>query len=152
MTPDQFTTLAAEIPYRPQGANAMGLLAPLVRSMGHILFLLACVAHEDTNPTDPPNPILSPEEKQNELTHAKDHLPPLVDINESPVLSALAKTNIITYYTLINTLNTDWAGWDHNAKMATLRSTANATAALAAFLDQELAGFRSDQSDPGTSL
>lgn len=151
MTPDQYTTFASEIPYRPRGTNATGLLAPLVRSMGHILFLLGMTAAE-TDRSDTAVPLMTPEEKINELAHAKDHLPPLVDITDSPALSVPAKTNILCYYTLINTLNTDWAGWDHEAQINTLRVTTNAAAALAAFLDRELAGFRSDQSDPGTSL
>jgi hypothetical protein len=148
MNPIEFTTYVTEIPYNPRNENAKGLLAPLVRSMGHILFLLAVVSSE----TEAGPVICTPEEKQNELNHAKDHLPPLVDIENSPILSSVAKLNILTYASAIDYLKNDWAGWEHDDQVTTLRAAANAAAALAAFLDRELAGFRTDQSDPGFSL
>lgn len=148
MTPDQFLTYAAEIPYNPRNDNAQGLLAPLIRSMGHILFLLGIMAAQ----TPEGQVLMTPEEKQNELTHAKDHIPPLADISDSPVLSTLAKTNILNYAALVAALEADWTSWNHNEQLSTLRATANAAAALGAFLDRELAGFRTDQSDPGRSL
>jgi len=148
MDATQFIAYAREIPYNPRHENASGLLAPLVRSMGHILFLMACVASEKEG--EPP--IMTPEEKQNELTHAKDHIPPLTEITESTALSNAAKAHIVNYAALIASLHTDWAGWEHDSQVETLRATTNAAAALAAFFDRELAGFRSDQSDPGISL
>jgi hypothetical protein len=151
MTPDQFTMYAAGIPYNPRTQNARGLLAPLVRSMGHVLFLLGIAASE-TDRSDTAVPLMTAEEKQNELDHAYDHIPPLGEISDSPVLSTDAKANILTYGTIILNLKTEWASWDHDDQIRTLRATANAAAALAASFDRELAGFRSDQSDPGTSL
>jgi hypothetical protein len=151
MTPEQYTTLAAEIPYRPRTENATGLLAPLVRSMGHILFLLGCTAAE-TDRSETAVPLLTPEEKRNELTNATDHLPSLDTTEASEVLSTAAKAHILTYTSLLDFLATEWSQWTPEDQLATLRATANAAAALATFLDQELAGFTPDQSNPGTSL
>jgi hypothetical protein len=145
MTPDQFIAFTTEIPYSPRAQNATGLLAPLVRSMGHLLYLGAILSKAKADG-------VIYEEAYTELGFAKDHLPQTIFINDSPVLSQTAKIYINTYIASVCDLEEYWNEWDEDARLRCIIATVNAVAALAAYLDQELAGFLPNQSDPGTLL
>ena len=153
MTPEQFTEFLSNIPYRPREQTAKGVLAPLVRSMGHILYLVAVLAHEQNTPEGTAYfEILSDEEKRNELIHAAAHLDAAALARDATVLSSRAKTNLLSYAVAVNYARDGYTEWSPEERLLLYRNLANRAAGLAAMLDRELIGLSADRSDAGTSL
>jgi hypothetical protein len=145
MNSSDFLATIQTIPYRPNTQDATGLLPPIVRSMGHILYTAAAIANAKDN-----GPTLTAEEIHNEFNHAKEHLNATEDILAQDILSELVKTYIKIYKQAITDLNDAWEGWSVEDQLYSIMATANAAVALAAALDRELTGFT--RSDPGFNL
>jgi hypothetical protein len=148
VTNTQFNDLTRSIPFAPTSEYAKGLLAPLVRATGHVLFLLAATASR----TEAGPLILTPEEEKNELVHAAAHLDTAHFLEAVVPLSSGAKTNVVTFALLVNQARDNWDNWLPEDRPLCLRNLANAAAGLAAFLDRELTGLPAANSDPGSSL
>jgi hypothetical protein len=119
---------------------AKGLLAPLLRSMNHILFALAGSYAAP--------PMLTPDEILNELNEAQAHLDP-VHFSHPATLSAEGIASIDRYKTILAEtirLHAD------EGEPARLGICVAAAASLAADLDWELAGIPRARSDPGSAL
>jgi hypothetical protein len=127
------------LPFAGRTQMGGGFLAPMVRAMGHLLFLLGCIADEDTPVTD--------EAAINELTHARDHWNARA-ISEA--VSTPVRERAVTIGTAINEAIAEWAGWDQQARETNLRDLNHRILQYAADLDRELVGLR--DSDPGTTL
>jgi hypothetical protein len=128
--------------FAPMGRNATGVLAPIIRAMGHILYCAGAQAESGYNLTD--------EEVRDELQSAAAHLTlTTTNIAAAPV-SQRAKDYILAWVQAIYDAETEYAGWDHDTRVANFKDLANRAAGLAAFLDGECMGLRG--SDPGSSL
>lgn len=130
------------IPYAPSQPSATGLLAPIIRAMGHILYVAATAAD--------PNTALADAEAINELTEAKVHLLGTLAVVHNAPLSEVGKTAILNWVDAVNAANDEWNDWPADERPSSLKDLANRCAALAALLDLELVGLRN--SDPGSSL
>lgn len=119
---------------------ARGLLAPLIRSMNHILFALA-----GSNATPP---LLTEDEILNELHEARTHLDPTY-FNYPTTLSEISILRLTRYQALIEAAINEFTT---DGGQARLRTLANATTDFACYLDWDLAGIPPSFSDPGTSL
>jgi hypothetical protein len=149
MNCETFNEFIAPIPYRPAREYATGVLAPLLRSMGHILYLTAILAQETNNEGEIKMPE---EEKQNELNHAAAHLDATPLANDTGTFSTNAKANILTYATAVAHARDSFHNWTPQDRLICLRNLANRAAGLAASLDRELIGLTPENSDPGTSF
>jgi hypothetical protein len=137
-----FADQIALIPYAPNGSNATGILAPLMRAMGHVLYAVAATCDTGYTITD--------EEAHSELSHAEGHLArTLASVHAAP-LSQTGKDRILAFTQAIYDANSEWRDWDHDTRVANLRDLANRAAALAAYLDFECIGLHN--SDPGLAL
>lgn len=137
-----FTDSIEAIPFQPGGQMATGLLAPLIRSMGHVLYCCGASAE--------PSYTLTIQEVQDELTHATDHLATTLEVVHNAPLSQRAKDLILHYVQAVHDAQTESAAWSADDTTANFKNLANRAAALAAFLDGECVGLRG--SYPGSSL
>ncbi len=137
-----FTTVLSAIPYAPAQTTAKGLLPSMVRSMGHVLYLVGELSDEKRTPK------IDDAEIQLQLDHAAEHLDASV-VLEANALSAAAKEHIVAYCTAIGHAKDSAVHWPEGDRIRLLRDLANRSAGLAAFLDREFTG---SVSDPGTSL
>lgn len=135
-----FTTVLSTIPYTPAQTTAKGLLPSMVRSMGHVLYLVGEMSDKDRTINDA--------EIQTQLDHAAEHLDASV-VLEANALSTTAKEHIVAYCTAIGHAKDSAVYWPQDDRVRLLRDLANRAAGLAAFLDREFTG---SLSDPGTSL
>lgn len=145
MTPTQFTEFISQIPFTPTIRNARGLLAPLLRSMGHILYLTAQLSNTE-HPT-----TMTEEQQKNELVHAAEHLDASA-VLASDNISSNAKNLILTYQTAVLHARDSFAAWPATERAGLLAQLSHRAAAIAAALDRELVGLAGADSDPGTSL
>ncbi len=137
------TTFAENIlalPFNPTTENGKGFLPALMRASGHFLYLLGRLS--DT-PTRRPTDI----QIREEIDSIKLHL---TDFEVPDFLSEQAKTYVGAFSNSFTSLDTEIAEWDSDTRIANLRSLANRTIQLTAFLDREILGMR--DSDPGQSL
>ena len=141
--------LRQNIVYNATSTNARGLIAPLIRASGHILFLLAALDHMEQNPTA--TPLMTEEEQINEFRHAQTHL----DAENLPtlaILSEAARGRLIYLSTYVASAARNYETWTPEQRMDITREFANRIAGLGASLDRELAGVSAGESDAGTSL
>ena len=133
------TTDITTIPYAPRQEQAKGFLAPLIRMMGHVLYLAA--AHT----------TLTPEEAKKELEDAAAHIDASL-VTNSPMVSGTAKSYIkILHNHLIATAGA-WEAYTEEQRTTNLSAVANRTAGAASYFDIEFAGLTADETDPGSSL
>lgn len=138
-----FATAITLLPTDPsRQREATGILAPIIRAGGHILYALAASIDEDKY-------TISPEEVLDEIRHAEAHLFAAVDATTDAPISAVAKAYITAIRLAAVAYITEYESWNNGEGIANLRSLANATAAVGAYLDRELAGLTSY---PGSSL
>jgi hypothetical protein len=119
---------------------AKGLLAPLLRSMNHILFALAGSSCDPT--------LLTEDEIRNELHEAQAHLNPAYFYYPT-TLGEIALLRLTRYQALLTAAADEF---DTDGKAERLRTLTNAAADLICYLDWDLAGIDRNYSDPGTSL
>lgn len=139
-TPATVQELLNQIPFQPTGANATGMLTCIVRSMGHILYLVGMLAEDGYTMSD--------EEQQNELDHAASHLDASI-VAASNTLSTTTKQMVTAYISAVEHCKASALSWGTDDKKRTLRDLANRAAGLAAVLDRECIGIASN---PGSSL
>lgn len=137
-----FTDSIDAIPFAPGGQMATGLLAPLIRSMGHVLYCCGASAE--------PSYTLTTQEVQDELDHAANHLSTTLEVVHNAPLSQRAKDLILWYVQAVHDAKTESPAWSADDCTANFKNLANRAAALAAFLDEECIGVRG--SHPGSSL
>lgn len=143
ITAGEFNAALETIPYSPAQSDARGLLAPLMRASGHILYLIGATAEEKH--------VVMPEEEKNELTAAAAHLAD-TSLLTLPVISDEANRHIKTFVTAVGIARDNFEGWSPEDRTTALRNLANRAAGLGAFLDRELTGINPAQSDPGSAL
>ena len=147
-----FTTSLNNIPFAPRQANARGLIAPLIRSSGHILFLTACLSFAAAAPEGTARvEIMTEAEAIDELNQAFAHVAP-ANIATDIVLSTRGTELLTLYSGAIGNLIGSYHDWSETDRLTACRNLANRAAALGASLDRELAGLNSDLSDPGSSF
>jgi hypothetical protein len=137
-----FREQIALIPFHSTQREATGILAPLVRSMGHVLY--ACAALADGGYTIEENEV------QYELNHAASHLSTSLEQVHRAPLSQRGKDLILHYVEAVHNARDEFPAWNTDDRISNLKDLANRAAALAAFLDAECIGLRDSQ--PGSSL
>ena len=146
MTPTQFTASLSTIPYSPRQPQARGIIAPIMRVVGHITFLLVNLAMPEGTAR-----VLTPEEEQNELNEAAAHLD-TTNFPDLPTISITAKGHITAFNAGVIALRDGYAEWTPADRIAGVRNLANRATGLAAYLDREFTGIDPDLSDPGSSF
>lgn len=139
-TPAEFQVTLSRLPYTPLQETAKGVLPVLLRSMGHILYVVGML-NETTY-------AMPEEEIQNELNHAASHLDASIVVT-SNTLSTTAKDYILAYCTAVGHAKDSANQWTMDDRKRLLKDLANRAAGIAAFMDRECLGITSD---PGTSL
>lgn len=137
-----FAEALADIPYQPTDVQATGLLAPIVRACGHILYLVGAIAE--------PGYTLAEGEAIRELEHAEAHLTSTVATADHAPISNSAKTRVRAFCVAVQQARIEFNEWAEDDRGSNLKALADRAAALAAFFDLELAGVQ--QSDPGRTL
>lgn len=134
-----FTETLARLPHTATTPNGRGFLPPLIRAMGHILYLRGCIADPDVTVTT--------DNALTELNAALEHWRSRVN---TPGLS----TTTTTYATDIEQLLVDaiyeYHGWTEEARGENIRAIADRLAQFCTAMDREYAGIR--DSDAGTTL
>jgi hypothetical protein len=141
MTTDEFVTTLHRMVIPSTQANATGLIGPLMRAMGHLLYALAASAATP--------PTATPEEIKDEINAAAAHLLGTTNISED-CLSNEIIVALDTIQETTNHANVLWDNWEDNVKKENLILLINAYMSVATKLDRELAGIT--DSDPGSSL
>lgn len=137
-----FAQHIAAIPFEPTTGQATGVLAPIMRATGHILYCLGAIAE--------PGYVLTTEEAVDELKHAAAHLA------ETPVqtadlpISAIAKIYVTEFCGAVNAAADEYAGWTGGSRGPNLKDLSNRAAAVGSFFDKEALG--SWDSNPGHTL
>jgi hypothetical protein len=137
-----FNDLIAQIPYNPVQTTARGLLAPLMKATGHVLYLVGALAE--------PGYTLTEEEVQRELADASEHLTGTVAAVGAAPLSRIAKERINAFVLAVDAAENEYPSWSADDRGNNLSALAHRAASLAAFLDGELVGI--NNSDPGRTL
>lgn len=131
----------AAIPYNPRGTDAAGFLAPMFRTIGHLLMVLNITADEELRDQTDEGILLT------ELRDAAAHWNA---INGGQALSTATGTTVGAFGLALDSAIAEFADWDENTRIRNIRDLANRTASLAAILDRELVGL--PDSDPGYTL
>lgn len=134
-----FTETIRAIPYTPRGQQASGYLPPILRAMGHVLYLTGCLADE--------NVTVTTEEAIAELQEAENHWNACAT---SPALSEAIVARGTSIGTAIVEARDEYASWAEDRRVQNLRDLANRVIQFSCDLDRELIGLTG--SDPGTSL
>ena len=135
-----FADSIKNLPFEAKQPNAKGILPPIIRAIGHIVFVAACVSDEKVAITN--------DEAKAELTHAKEHWDAIAAGN--PNLSDASRTALVFFgITLGDALN-EFDEWDDKGRVKNLKDLAQRAAALSAAFDREFIGIL--DSDPGLSL
>lgn len=127
------------LPFAGRTQLGQGFLPPMIRAMGHLLFLNACLADENVTVALP--------EAIEELTHAREHWNART---ATEAVSTAARNRAETIGTAIEEAIQEFEGWDENTRINNIRSLNHRILQYAAELDRETVGIR--DSDPGTSL
>ena len=143
-----FTTALNAIPYSPRQAQAKGIIAPLIRSSGHILFLTACLS---AMAVPEAAAIMTEEEAIDELRQASAHVDP-ANIPRTIEFSTRGAELLAVYTGAINTAVAGYHDWTAADRLTACRNLSNRAAALGAFLDREFTGIPEAESDPGSSF
>ena len=134
-----FADTIRSIPFTPRSTTATGFVPPMLRAMGHILYLTGCLADENVTVAD--------EEALNELREAETHwLARAATDATSTAINELASR----IGSAIAEARDEYEGWDDTARVQNLRDLANRIVAFSCHLDRELVGLTG--SDPGSSL
>jgi hypothetical protein len=136
-----FATHIAAIPFNAGGQQASGLLAPMVRAMGHILYAFAAFSD--------PGYTIPDEEVKRELEHAAGHIASTPAVADVAPISTNAKNYVIAFYGALLCANLEWDAWTADERGTNLRNLANRAAAIAAFFDTEYAGI---VASPGSTV
>jgi hypothetical protein len=144
-----FREAIAAIPYRSAQPNATGVLAPIVRATGHILYVTATLASSEQTPE---RYTLTDEEAHRELQAAAAHLTRVPTAAEQAPVSAACKALIISFCNAVAEANAEYDDWEPDDRGTNLKDLADRAAALASFLDYELLGLQQGASDPGRTL
>lgn len=134
-----FGNTIATLPFQSRSPLGSGFLPPMIRAMGHILYLVGCLADE--------NITVTTEEAQAELEHAREHWNARAT-TESVSTSAAEQATIIGQ--AISEAHAEFADWADEAKVNNIRDLAHRILQYSANLDRELVGLTN--SDPGSSL
>lgn len=134
-----FTDTIRSLPYAARSINASGYLPPMLRAMGHILYLTGCLADENVTVTD--------EEALNELQQAEDHW---LARAATPATSTTINEHTTALATAFAEAISEYTEWPEDRRVQNLRDLANRVVALSCALDRELLGLTG--SDPGSSL
>lgn len=134
-----FTDSISAIPFAPTTNAGTGFLPPLLRALGHILYLTGCIADERVTVTDA--------EANTELQHAQEHWNARTG-HEALSASAAALSSHIS--DAIGFAITEYPGWDDTHRVSNLRNLSHRILAYSAYLDRELIGLTG--SDPGSAL
>lgn len=137
-----FSEYLTQIPFNADRASASGLLAPIIRASGHILYAMAAFAD--------PGYTIPDEEVRVELNHATAHLASTPETVEAAPISSACKTIINAFVLATEASVNEWNDWTADQKGQNLRDLANRAAAIGAFLDGELAGVPG--SYPGSTV
>lgn len=137
-----FREVIAAIPFNPTGDTATGLVAPIMRATGHILYVIGAFAEPDY--------VLSDEEVQRELTDANAHLSGTTATAQDAPISAAIRAQIINFVNAVHYAAEEYPEWPTEERGPNLASLANAATALGTLFDAELAGVT--DSNPGRSL
>ena len=137
-----FAEAIAAVPFSGTSSAATGLLAPIMRATGHILYAVAANADEGYTITD--------EEVRRELEHAAGHLHSTVSTADAAPISTVCKERVRAFCEATLAAGLEWSDWPEAERGNNLRHLANRAAALGVIFDQELAGVRG--SDAGSSL
>jgi hypothetical protein len=123
--------------------NARGLVAPVIRAMGHILFALAALSETPVTMTE--------EEILDELRAASAHL--TGTLTHNPEYLSAPTAGAVTNFAAAVRLTSEAAGsWTPEQRISALGTVATAGAGLATLLDRDLAGISVRDSYPGNSL
>lgn len=138
-TPETFAQALAQIPFTANTQNGAGFLPPMMRAIGHVLYVVGCVADETIPVTDAD--VIAELEAAGEHWNART---PTTAISTSAAARATALGTLIEYARL------EYAGWPETEREGNLRSLANRLYDFTAFLDRELTGLTG--SDAGSLL
>jgi len=134
-----FATDIAALPFAPAQPEAVGLLPPIARTLGHLMFVLEHVAAERN--------ALTEDELLAELTHARSHWD-AINTNEALSFATTAELNKVG--AAIRSAAREYGGWDRDNRIRNLRDLSNRIVGFTVALDRELVGSR--VSDPGFNL
>lgn len=143
VTSDQFISNVTINNITPRTENATGLLSPIMRAMGHLLYALAA--------SSATIPLVTPEEIHDEVRSAAAHLDSTITA-EASVLSDEAHQRILHIKTYATQAANDWTEWPEADRPRCLLALVNAFMSLTVFLDRELAGIQYYETDPGSAL
>jgi hypothetical protein len=134
-----FTEQLALLPFSASTPNGRGFLPPIVRSLGHILYLVGCIADPTVEVTNDQAIV--------ELGHASTHW----NARTTPAnLSTITATYAANIHRLIELAIEEYGDWTDETRITNLRNVTNRILQFTAALDREYAGIR--DSDPGSSL
>lgn len=134
-----FADTIRALPFTGRVQQATGFLAPMVRAMGHILFLMGCVADADVT--------VNAGEAEAELDHAVEHWNARAN---TEAVSTASRDRATAIGTALTEARAEWPNWNDEQRVANLRDLAQRILQYCADLDRELVGIR--ESDPGTAL
>jgi hypothetical protein len=134
-----FSETMAQLPFTGRTPQGSGFLPPILRAMGHVLFLNACIADEAVPVSDT--------EAVDELEAAFNHWTERAT-SENLSTATVARATLIG--TAIAEASAEFTGWDEQTRANNLRDLAHRIVQFGADLDRELVGLTN--SDPGTSL
>lgn len=134
-----FTEHIAAIPYTSTTNRGAGLLAPMMRAMGHILYLAGCMADTAITVTN--------EQATRELTDAKEHW----DARTGTEAVSSTTAGIIEHISqALTDAIAEYSSWTDQQRSTNIRDLANRMVFVGAKLDREAIGITG--SDPGSSL
>jgi hypothetical protein len=143
MTADNMISDISQTLIAPTQTNATGLVAPLLRATGHLLYALA--ASSSTPPT------MTPEEERDEIAAAALHLnatftapDECLTVNIKDFQSSLVRN--------VNSAVAGWTNWSAEDHPRVLMALINECLSFGCRLDRELAGIRNSDSNPGSAL
>lgn len=128
------------IQYNPTEAAATGIVAPLIRASGHLLYLLAEMSEHAEGIDD--------ESAKREITEAAEHFN--WPIPESDIISRLTREQIGHFKSALTIANDEWDNWTPEDRIQNLKSLAHRAAGIGTQLDWEYAGVIG--SNPGRSF
>lgn len=135
-----FEEAISEISFAPSTENGAGLLPPLTRTAGHLLYLLGRLSDTPTRrPTD--NQI------REEIDSTKIHL---TNLTIPDYLSTSTKDILDKWMRASEALFEQIATWEMETRIQNLRALCNRTIQLMVVLDRETLGLT--ESDAGQSL
>lgn len=134
-----FTDTIRSIPFAASTPNGRGFLPPMLRGMGHLLYLLGCLADEAMTVTV--------EQATTELTAAREHWNART-ATENVSTATLGIADLLA--TAIGEAIREYPDWGEDARISNLRDLNHRILAFSASLDRELVGLR--DSDAGTAL